>query len=236
MHPSSSPSVNIVQNIENIRHQIDNLCQKYQRQPESVQLLAVSKTKPESAIRAAYAAGQTRFGENYLQDALPKIQHLADLDIEWHFIGSIQSNKTREIAEHFDWVHSVSRTKIARRLSAQRPDSLPDLNICLQINISEEDSKSGFRADELQQQVAEIIRLPKLKLRGLMAIPARAEGLQEQREVFARMRTLLESLQQTYPQLDTLSMGMTNDMEAAIAEGSTLLRIGTAIFGARNNA
>lgn len=229
MHPSTSPSVNIVQNLKTIRREIDRLSQKYHRDADSVQLLAVSKTKPASAIREAWSAGQTRFGENYLQDALPKIQQLADLDIEWHFIGAIQSNKTRDIAEHFDWVHSVSSTRIARRLSDQRPDSMPDLNICLQVNISEEASKSGLHPDELEQVVNEVINLPRLRLRGLMAIPEPAEGLENQRKAFSRMHSLLT----VFPQFDTLSMGMTNDMEAAIAEGSTLLRIGTAIFGKR---
>ncbi|HED33502.1 MAG TPA: YggS family pyridoxal phosphate-dependent enzyme [Gammaproteobacteria bacterium] len=223
----------IVANLQHIQENIAQLSQKYRRNPASIQLLAVSKTKPAEFIRAAFDAGQTRFGENYLQEALSKMQSLKDLPIEWHFIGAIQSRKTRELAEHFDWVHSVDRLKIAQRLNEQRPATLTPLNICLQINISEETSKSGLNINEVESIVDQIAPLPNLCLRGLMAIPARENTLNKQREAFSRMRLILQTLQNRHPDLDTLSMGMSADMEAAIAEGSTLLRIGTAIFGAR---
>lgn len=231
---SSSNPTNIAKNLAQIQQNISQYCEKYNRKPNDVHLLAVSKTKPPEDIRAAFNAGQVRFGENYLQESIEKIHDLADLQIEWHFIGAIQSNKTREIAENFAWVHSVDRLKIAQRLSAQRPDSLPPLNICLQINISNEDAKSGFSLGETQSAINEIIKLPNLNLRGLMAIPAKAGNFDEQRVIFSEMKDLLKKSHHQHPQLDTLSMGMSGDMEAAIAEGSTLLRIGTAIFGERN--
>lgn len=232
---SANKNVNIAENLQQIQQNITRFCLQYHRIPEEVQLLAVSKTKPAEDIRAAFNAGQLQFGENYLQEALNKITELSDLPIEWHFIGSIQSNKTRDLAENFSWVHSVDRLKIAKRLSDQRPSELPPLNICLEVNISQEDSKSGFALSELDQVANEISTLPNLNLRGLMAIPAKAEGLEEQRIVFSQMFHVLNKLQTIHPQMDTLSMGMTNDMEAAIAEGSTMVRIGTAIFGARKN-
>ena len=234
MPKTSSKQTNIAKNLMQIQHNISQYCEKYHRNPQDVHLLAVSKTKPAEDIRTAFEAGQVSFGENYLQESIEKIHELADLQIEWHFIGAIQSNKTREIAENFDWVHSVDRLKIARRLSTQRPDSLPALNICLQINISHENSKSGFNISDIQPAIDEIINLPNLNLRGLMAIPAKANSFDDQRRVFAKMKSLFETLQAKHGQIDTLSMGMTGDMEAAIAEGSTMLRIGTAIFGARN--
>jgi len=233
---TSSNPTNIAKNLAQIQLNISLYCQKYHRDPETVHLLAVSKTKPSEDIRTAFNAGQISFGENYLQESIEKIHELADLKIEWHFIGAIQSNKTREIAENFAWVHSVDRLKIARRLNAQRPDSLPALNICLQINISHEDAKSGFNIGDVKSAINEIIKLPNINLRGLMAIPAKADNFDEQRKVFAKMKSLLETLKLEHPQIDTLSMGMTGDMEAAIAEGSTILRIGTAIFGSRNAA
>lgn len=231
---SANQCVNIAENLHQIQQNIADYCQKYNRKHSNVQLLAVSKTKPAEDIRSAYNAGQRLFGENYLQEALDKIRALSELDIEWHFIGSIQSNKTRDIAENFAWVHSVDRLKIARRLSNQRPASFPPLSICLEVNISEEESKSGFLLTELKAAVAEVHSLPQLKLRGLMAIPAKAVGFDEQRRIFSKMKQALIELQKTYPDLDTLSMGMTNDMQAAIAEGSTIVRIGTAIFGKRD--
>jgi len=234
MTKTFTDSVNIADNLAQIQHNILVFCEKYHRSPQDVQLLAVSKTKPAESIRQAFNAGQVRFGENYLQESIEKIHDLGDLNIEWHFIGAIQSNKTREIAENFAWVHSVDRLKIAKRLSQQRPESLPALNICLEVNISQEASKSGFSLSEIEPLIDEIISLPNIRLRGLMAIPAKAGSLNEQRETFAKMKHLLLALQKKHPQLDTLSMGMSNDMEAAIAEGSTMLRIGTAIFGARN--
>ncbi len=234
-HPSN-PTANIAKNVAQIQQNILEFCEKYHRDPKQVNLLAVSKTKPADEIRSAFNAGQLRFGENYLQEALEKIQSLSDLNIEWHFIGAIQSNKTRDLAQNFNWVHSVDRLKIARRLSQQRDTSLAPLNICLQVNISNESSKSGFSPDEVSPAADEIASLPNIQLRGLMAIPAKASTFDDQRATFAQMKTLFESLQKTHKNFDTLSMGMSNDMEAAIAEGSTMLRIGTAIFGARNTS
>ncbi|MEM1112595.1 MAG: YggS family pyridoxal phosphate-dependent enzyme [Pseudomonadota bacterium] len=208
--------------------------QKYQRISDTCELLAVSKTRPPEDLRAAYAAGQRAFGENYLQDALDKIEALADLDIEWHFIGPIQSNKTRPIAAHFHWVHSIDRIKIARRLSEQRSPELPPLNICLQVNVSGEASKSGLAPEALPELVNEIAGLPGLTLRGLMAIPAPSAEFNAQRQPFAQLRELLTACQLEAPAMTTLSMGMSADLEAAIAEGATLVRVGTDIFGPRN--
>jgi pyridoxal phosphate enzyme (YggS family) len=198
-----------------------------------VQLLAVSKTLPAEAIRAAHAAGQRAFGESYVQEAVPKIEALADLPIEWHFIGPIQSNKTRPIAEHFAWVHSVDRARIADRLSAARPPQLPDLQVCLQVNVSNEHTKSGATPEELPALARHVRSLPRLKLRGLMAIPEPTDDPARQREAFRRLRRLLEELNAEGFELDTLSMGMSEDLEAAIAEGATIVRVGSAIFGAR---
>jgi pyridoxal phosphate enzyme (YggS family) len=198
-----------------------------------VRLLAVSKTFPAQAVREAYQAGQDAFGENYLQEALHKIEVLGDLPLEWHFIGPIQGNKTRAIAENFAWVHCVDRLKIAERLSAQRPSQLSPLNICLQVNVSGEQSKSGVAAEEVLQLAKDIAQLPRLKLRGLMAIPAPAVDEAAQRVPFARMRQLLHELNEQALTLDTLSMGMSQDFVAAIKEGSTMVRMGTAIFGIR---
>jgi len=195
--------------------------------------LAVSKTRPAEELRAAYAQGQKDFGENYLQEALDKIYALQDLDLCWHFIGPLQSNKTRAVAEHFHWVHTVDRLKIAKRLSQQRSPDMPPLNLCIQVNISEEVSKSGCLPEELPGLAKSIAELPNIRLRGLMAIPKASEHLDEQCTAFASMRKLLQQLQSMDPTLDTLSMGMSNDMQAAIAEGATIVRIGTAIFGAR---
>jgi pyridoxal phosphate enzyme (YggS family) len=194
-------------------------------------LLAVSKTKPAQALREAYAAGLRDFGENYLQEALGKQLELADLPLIWHFIGPIQSNKTRAIAEHFDWVHSVDRLKIAQRLSEQRPAELPPLNICIQVNVSGEASKSGCTPADLPALAEAISTLPRLKLRGLMAIPEPTEDRAEQDAAFAAVQRLQASL--NLP-LDTLSMGMSHDLESAIAQGATWVRIGTALFGARD--
>lgn len=199
-------------------------------------LLAVSKTKPASMVREAWQFGQKHFGENYLQDALDKIEQLKDLQgIQWHFIGPIQSNKTRDIASHFHWVHSVDRLKIAKRLSDQRPEGLPPLNICLQVNTSGESSKSGGRLDELPELVQGVRELPGLKLRGLMTIPAPESDPQKQRQPFRALAHQMKALNEQYAlAMDTLSMGMTGDLEAAIEEGATIVRIGTALFGARD--
>lgn len=227
---------NIASNLTRVREQIRQSCEQHQKNPEKVTLLAVSKTKPAEALREAWHAGQRDFGENYLQESLEKQAVLQDLEICWHFIGPIQSNKTRSIAESFQWVHSVDRLKIAQRLSDQRPDQLPALNICLQINISEEDSKSGITLAQLPELARQIARLPNLTLRGLMAIPAPAATPEAQRKPFQALQQALTQLQAEHPEMDTLSMGMSGDMDAAIAEGSTMVRIGTAIFGARNYA
>ncbi|MCC6135500.1 MAG: YggS family pyridoxal phosphate-dependent enzyme [Candidatus Contendobacter sp.] len=207
--------------------------QRFQRLPGSVQLLAVSKTQPSAAIAALAAVGQRRFGENYVQEALDKIAELAALDLEWHFIGPIQANKTRSIAEHFAWVHSVDRLKIAERLSAQRPAHLPPLNVCLQVNIDREPTKHGLDEREVATVASAVATLPRLRLRGLMAIPAPAADFTAQREPLARLRTLQDLLNAAGLGLDTLSMGMSDDLEAAIAEGATLTRVGTALFGPR---
>lgn len=206
------------------------------RSPTSATLLAVSKTKPAEMLREAWQHGQREFGENYLQEALDKQAALEDLDgIVWHFIGPLQSNKTRAVAEQFAWVHSVDRLKIAKRLSEQRPAALPPLNVCLQVNISREATKSGVLPEDALALAQEIAALPDLALRGLMAIPAPAETLEIQRQPLAALRQLLEELQAALPEapLDTLSMGMSDDLEAAVLEGATLVRLGTAIFGAR---
>ena len=203
-----------------------------------VTLLAVSKTFPAQAVRDAYAAGQRAFGENYVQEALGKITELADVRdaLEWHFIGPLQSNKTRQVAEHFDWVHSVDRLKIAQRLSEQRPAELPPLNLCLQINISGEASKSGVSPDTAREVAHAIAGLPRLRLRGLMSIPENADTLAQQRAPHRALHALYETLRADGLALDTLSAGMSSDLEAAVLEGATMVRIGTAIFGARTYA
>ena len=207
--------------------------QRFQRPSGAVRLLAVGKTQPAAAIAALAAAGQRDFGENYFQEALDKMTELATLDLEWHFIGPIQANKTRGIAEHFAWVHSVDRLKIAERLSAQRPDHLPPLNVCLQVNIDREPTKHGLDEAELAEVAHAVATLPRLRLRGLMAIPAPAAEFTAQRRPFAQLWKLRERLADAGLVLDTLSAGMSDDLEAAIAEGATLVRIGTALFGSR---
>ena len=203
------------------------------RRLNTVTLLAVSKAQPASALRAAFTAGQRLFGENYLQEALNKQAELADLDIEWHFIGPIQSNKTQAIAQHFSWVHGVDRLKIAERLNAARPEYLPPLQICLQVNVSDETSKSGVLPTATMALADAIARLPRLRLRGLMAIPAPTPDIKMQRGQFRMVRELYETLRSRGLALDTLSIGMSEDFPAAIAEGATIVRIGSAIFGAR---
>ena len=221
----------IAGNIAQVEARIRAAALAVQRDVTSIHLLAVSKTKPAGALREAHAAGIRDFGENYLQEARAKQVELADLPLCWHFIGPIQSNKTRDIAEHFAWVHSVDRLKIAQRLSEQRPANLPPLNICIQVNVSGEASKSGCTPADLPALAAAISALPRLKLRGLMAIPEPTEDRAEQDAAFATVRTLQESLNMG---LDTLSMGMSHDLESAIAQGATWVRIGTALFGARD--
>ncbi|RLM19066.1 YggS family pyridoxal phosphate enzyme [Brenneria alni] len=230
----------IQQNLQDIRQQISAAIERCARAPEEVTLLAVSKTKPVTAIEEAINAGQRAFGENYVQEGVDKIRYFREnwpeIPLEWHFIGPLQSNKSRLVAEHFDWFHTVDRLRIAQRLSEQRPISLPPLNVLLQINISNEPSKSGIKVDELSALAASVAALPNLRLRGLMAIPAPETDYQRQLAVFRQMDDLFQQLALHYPNIDTLSMGMTDDMRAAIAAGSTLVRIGTAIFGARDYA
>lgn len=204
------------------------------RTVESVELLAVSKTFPAEAVREAFAAGQTAFGESYVQEALTKIAALRDLPLEWHFIGPLQSNKTRQVAENFAWVHSVDRAKIAERLSSARPAGLPPLQVCLQVNVSGEASKSGVTPDEAETLAAHVQALSHLKLRGLMAIPAPTDDTALQHQQFRIVHDLFVQLNRRNFRLDTLSMGMSDDMEAAIAEGATIVRVGSAIFGTRN--
>ncbi|MCP4980662.1 MAG: YggS family pyridoxal phosphate-dependent enzyme [Gammaproteobacteria bacterium] len=224
----------IEKNLNHIRTQIITAAEACDRNPDSILLLAVSKRKPASDIRRAWELGQKDFGENYLQEAQQKIEELKDLDICWHFIGAIQSNKTRNIAETFDWAHCIDRVKIAQRLSEQRPAHLPPLNVCIQVNIDHESSKAGIDLTELPELASTIYQLPGIRLRGLMTIPAPQETEAAQRVAFAHLADALVSLQQQGIDCDTLSMGMTQDMPAAIAEGSTLVRIGTAIFGERD--
>lgn len=224
----------ILSNLQATRQAIEQAAKTARRNVTEVRLLAVSKTFSAVAVREAYAGGQVAFGENYLQEALDKIGALRDLPLEWHFIGPIQSNKTRPIAENFAWVHGVDRLKIAERLSEQRPPHLPPLNICLQVNVSGEDSKSGVAPKDVLELAQAVRPLSRLKLRGLMAIPSPATDEKAQREPFAQMRALLEQLNSQGMALDTLSMGMSHDFPAAILEGATIVRIGTAIFGSRD--
>ncbi|MCW9025289.1 MAG: YggS family pyridoxal phosphate-dependent enzyme [Gammaproteobacteria bacterium] len=230
----------IAQRLEEIQTRITQAEIRFQRPPGSVKLLAVSKTRPLADIEVALAAGQLSFGENYLQDALPKMAALnekqADNPINWHYIGPIQSNKTSAIAEHFHWVHTVDRLKIAQRLNDQRPDNLLPLNVCIQVNISADPNKSGLNAEETEALAQTIRNLPRLKLRGLMTIPKYETDFDLQRLPFAALQQLFETLNQKGFELDTLSMGMTQDMEAAIAEGATLVRVGTGIFGERHKS
>ena len=204
------------------------------RDPADIQLLAVSKKQPLEKIRDAAAAGQRHFGENFVQEGVDKIEALADADLTWHFIGHLQSNKTRVVAEYFDWVHTIDKIKTARRLSEQRPDHLPPLNICLQVNVDDEDSKAGVTPAALPELAAACVELPNLRIRGLMCLPAIRTGLDQQRVPFAALRRLAEQLRTAGIDTDTLSMGMSADYPAAILEGATIVRIGTALFGARN--
>ena len=224
----------IATNLQAVRRAIVQAADMAQRREQEITLLAVSKTFAAEAVREAYRAGQRVFGESYVQEALDKIAALRDLPLEWHFIGPIQSNKTRAIAENFAWVHGVDRLKIAERLSAQRPPDMPPLNVCIQVNVSGEHSKSGVTPGEVAQLAQQIAQLPRLRLRGLMAIPAPECELASQRAPFARLRELRQQLNVQGMVLDTLSMGMSQDMVAAILEGATIVRVGSAIFGERD--
>jgi len=226
-------NMNVASNLTAVTDRIRVAEHQAHRTPQSVTLLAVSKTKPAALIEAASAAGQRCFGENYAQEAVEKAEALKHLNLEWHFIGPIQSNKTRGLATHMDWIHTVEREKIARRLNDQRPDDMAPLNICLQVNISGEASKAGILSTEVLTLADAISALPKLRLRGLMAIPAPSEGIDAQRRPFKALKDIWDELKGTYPELDTLSMGMSGDLEAAVLEGATIVRIGTDVFGAR---
>jgi PLP dependent protein len=225
----------IAENIQQVHQRIARACAAAQRPVQSVTLLTVSKTFSAEAVREAFAAGERRFGENYVQEGVAKIEALADLrtQTEWHLIGPLQTNKTRIVAGHFDWVHSVDRLKTAERLSAQRPRELPPLQVCLQVNVSGEASKSGVAPEELPALAHAVARLPGLRLRGLMSIPEPSADPHRQAAAHRMLRGLFEQLQRDGLALDTLSMGMSADLEAAVAEGATLVRIGTAIFGRR---
>lgn len=223
----------ICDHLQTIGRLINEAESKYNREPNSVQLLAVSKRHPINAIDECYQCGQRSFGENYAQEMHEKALQLTNKNIDWHYIGPIQSNKTSVIAETAHWVHSIDRYKVARRISEQKPDSRPAINVCLQVNVSEEQSKSGVSLNELDELAAKVHELPGLSLRGLMAIPAPTSDFSLQRQAFAKVRKAMAALNQHGYNLDTLSMGMSGDMEAAIAEGATIVRIGTAIFGQR---
>ena len=220
-----------------VRERIAAAERRFDRAPGSVALVAVAKTKPASLIREAWEAGQRQFGENFVQEAISKLDELSRLSgpggIEWHFVGALQANKSRTVAERFDWVQTVDRLRIARRLSDQRPAWLPPLNVCLQVNVSEESSKSGVRIDEAAELAAAVAELPRLRLRGLMTIPRPCAGFDRQRAALRPLVEVYERLRGDGLALDTLSMGMTDDLEAAVAEGATMVRIGTAVFGPR---
>lgn len=224
----------IQKNLSDVTERIHLAATECHRAPQDITLLAVSKTKPCEAILEAIEAGQRQFGENYVQEGVEKIQHFAErTDLVWHFIGPLQSNKSRLVAEHFDWFHTLDRTKIAQRLNEQRPQDKAPLNVLIQINISDENSKSGITLEEVNELAAQVAQLPNLVLRGLMTIPAPETDYKRQCAAFRQMEQAFEQLKASYPTVDTLSMGMTDDMRAAIHCGSTLVRIGTAIFGAR---
>ena len=220
-------------NIAKLRQRVRLSAEKSQRKECDIRIIAASKTRDADTLKVASELGLRDFGENYLQEALVKIEQLQGQDICWHFIGPMQSNKTRPIAENFDWVHSIDRAKIARRLSEQRPEGLPPLQVCLQVNVSNETSKSGVNLDELAPLVEAVAAQPNLVLRGLMAIPEASDNTEVQRNAFHKLQTALMEMQSLAPTMDTLSMGMSGDLEAAIAEGATMVRIGTDIFGPR---
>ena len=227
----------IAHNLAQVRDKISAAATRCGRASEEITLLAVSKTKPASAIADAIEAGQHALGENYVQEGVDKIrffQEQGKTDLQWHFIGPLQSNKSRLVAEHFDWCHTIDRLRIASRLNDQRPEALPPLNVLIQVNISDENSKSGIALEELDALAADVAALPRLTLRGLMAIPAPESSYERQFAVAQQMAVAFEALKARYQTVDTLSLGMSDDMEAAIAAGSTMVRIGTAIFGARD--
>lgn len=223
----------MIVNLKNILAAIEDKARLYNRNPQEIQLIAVSKTRGTEEIQAVVRQGQKHFGENYVQEAVKKIEALEDHDLSWHFIGSIQSNKTADIARYFSWVHTVDREKTALRLDQQRPQSLPPLNVCIEVNISGEASKSGVFPEDLPKLAKKVRDLSRLRFRGLMALPTPVFGFEEQREPFHRLAAACKDLQRNGFDLDTLSMGTTADYPAAIAEGATMIRLGTAIFGPR---
>jgi PLP dependent protein len=237
-HDNNALSLDIKASLNEVRAQIASAAHAAQRKPEHIQLLAVSKKKPLSAIEAAWQAGQRSFGENYVDEALEKIttwqsKHI-DKAAEWHFIGAIQSRKAAAIAQHFDWAHSVDRFKVAKKLNDNRPSSKPPLSVCIQVNLDAEQTKAGIALSEVAELAGQIAELPALRLRGLMSIPAPRQSESEQRAVFRQLAQAQAAMSTAHPQLDTLSMGMSADMATAIAEGATIVRVGTAIFGARD--
>ena len=233
-HPDQNV-IRVTENLRKIRDLLDKSAVNAGRRPEDVHLLAVSKKQPPEKILEAAAAGQRDFGENTVQEGIEKVTKLAQNDLTWHFVGHLQSNKTRAVAEHFDWVHTIDKLKTARRLSEQRPRELADLQVCLQVNIDDEVAKSGLRVDEVEDLARAVLDLPRLELRGLMCLPAIRSGFESQRVPFARLRELAESLAEQGIPMDTLSMGMTDDYRAAVFEGATIVRIGTAVFGPRQS-
>ena len=226
--------IRVTENLKLVSDLLAEAAKRSHREPSSVRLLAVSKGQPVRAILEAHAAGQREFGENQVQEGVSKIAELAAHSLCWHFIGNLQTNKTRTVAGHFDWVHSIDRLKVARRLSDQRPECLSDLNVCLQVNIDSEESKSGVAPEDVRELAFKVTELPRLTLRGLMCLPAIRNDSAAQRQPFARLRAIFEALNAEGLGLDTLSMGMSNDFEAAVKEGATIVRVGSAIFGPRN--
>ena len=224
----------ITENLNKIRNEIRSAENEFQRELDSVNLLAVSKTRSVDEIMTAYNTGQRHFGENYCQEAVEKIDAIGQNEIIWHFIGPIQSNKTSLVAQYFDWVHTIDRIKIARRLNESRSDDTTALNICIQVNISGEESKSGISLDSVDDFISELSQFKQLRVRGLMALPAPSNNFEEQRTAFSKLNQKFSSLKENRTEFDTLSIGTTQDMRAAIAEGATIVRIGTAIFGPRN--
>jgi len=234
MQPGETTPSRITERLTQVKERLSTFARTCERDPVDIQLIAVSKTRPAEEIRVAFEAGQRAFGENYLQEALPKIRELADLPIEWHFIGRIQSNKTRDIAARFHWVHALASAKHARRLSEQRPGELPPLQVCIQVNVSGEASKGGVAPEETAELARLVATLPRLRLRGLMTMPPAGSSEAEQHRIFGALRKLRDRLNaEEELEMDSLSMGMSGDMEAAVCEGATMVRIGTAIFGPR---
>jgi PLP dependent protein len=231
--PTVSSQAELQQRLDTVRARIAEAAHAAGRDPASITLIAVSKTQSAQSIRALAALGQRDFGENYLQEALGKINELRELGFCWHFIGQLQTNKTRSVAENFDWVHTIDRAKVAERLSAQRPFHAPALQVCIQVKLAEEETKGGCTPQELPELVSLVASLPKLQLRGLMAVPPATDDPAQQRQWFKHLHDLMLALQADYPSINVLSMGMSEDLEAAIREGSTHIRVGTALFGAR---